>query len=164
MSTFEKYVTFVFQLLNTVKAASLDTQLLSRMLSQVIYDTPTKFSGLASVSAIKRKIECPMYKPTKEHFNVRQMCGERLIQLLHAPFTELHVRDIMINACSVHYVTSEENQILRKYQPVYGDAAYDKANIILVEAEELFSKRGRQSAKWHQQMKNKFEKYVDSVT
>lgn len=176
LKTLDRYVDAIHEILidqvNGLKQSD-DRQitkskiLYSRMLGQVLYEAPKLFTGLASINMVDRKLHDFRAKPCPEHYLSRQKGGEALVELIETSILtgldppRVMVQGIALTYCAVHYTTPEENAILKRFQRKHHDeAAYTEAGIILVEARDLFTKRGH-SATWKQQMTQKYSPVVE---
>lgn len=175
LKTLDKYVDVIHELL--VDRASKHEQsglqvepyraLYARMLSQFLYEAPKLFTGQVSVDMVDRKLHDFRAKPCPEHYLSRQRGGEALVSLVDtalATGTEpqrIMVQNIAMTYCAVHYTTPEENATLKRFQRQHHDeTAYTRAGIILIEARDLFTKRGH-SEQWKEQMRNKYARVVE---
>lgn len=138
---------------------------LGRFFSNVIHDMPHIWSGSASIAAIHSKLRNNKYKPSRDHFNSRQRCGEELVILIRKCFgdrrapTLKEVECILDRARRVHYVTEKENQKARPFmaQQMTHEQAYQAADITLRHnTQDLFSKRGRKTVEWKREMNRKY--------
>jgi hypothetical protein len=138
----------------------------ARMFANDIHDMPVIWTGYASAAAVQKKIKDSKYKPTKDHFHSRQRGGQKLVRLMIKyfgkgelpPFAE--VKKIVDKYREVHYITSQENNKLKHLMdvPCTHKQAYEQAKIEILKAEDLFTKRGRQSQAWKDAMKEKYKK------
>lgn len=163
---YDKYVDFVYALMTHISASTMDHSLLARMFSQIIFDAPSIFSGKASAEAIRLKVADGSYRPCADHHNVRQNSGERLVRLMQTPaeLTRAAVDEVMQEACSVHYVTATENQMLRKYQAAYGTQAYAAVNLSVYDTGELFTRRGRRPKEWYKDVASQFSHILNGAS
>lgn len=168
--TLEKYVDVIHELVSDQvqllesgdRQITKNRALYARMFSQLLYDAPAIFTGLVSVDMVDKKLHNFKAKPCPEHFLSRQRGGESLIALIENSLSQSHepsrsdVRDIVTAHCAVHYTTPEENALLKRFQRQHHDeTAYKRAGIILIEARDLFTKRGH-GVKWKEQMCAKY--------
>ncbi len=178
LQTLDKYVDVIHELLlDQLEGlrSSPDRQINSnrvifvRMLGQMLYEAPKLHTGQVSIRLIEQKLADFSIKGTVEHHQSRQRGGTALLSLIDEALitgvdpTKQQVRDIALLYCQVHYTTIQENADLRKHQRrCSSEAAYRRANIVLVEARDLFSKKGRHSQKWKDQMRAKYQPIVDT--
>lgn len=141
--------------------------LYARMLGQVLYEAPKIFTGQVSINMVDRKLNDFRAKPCPEHYLSRQKGGELLLDLIDTSIItgadppRLLVQNIALTYCAVHYTTPEENASLKVHQRKHHDeAAYNRAGIILIEARDLFTKRGHSIA-WKHQMRKKYAPIVE---
>lgn len=140
-----------------------------RTFSNMIHDMPALWSGSSSYALIDQKLRClrtnQKVKPSRDHFNSRQRCGEELAILITRCFgrqrapTLKEVESILDRARRVHYVTEQENQRARPFmaQQMTPEQAYKYAGIKLRHnTQDLFSKRGRKPAQWKRDMYRKY--------
>jgi len=138
----------------------------ARLFANEIHDMSVIWTGYASRSAVLKKLKDPKYKPTKDHFHSRQRGGEKLVRLMLKRFGEGklpgfdEVKAIVDKYREVHYVTSQENNKLKNLMdvPCTHKQAYEQAQIEIIQAKDLFGKRGRQSEAWRQKMLDKYNK------
>lgn len=177
LQSLEKYVDVIYELLvdqvtgaalTPVRQLSTNRTTFARMLGQLLYEAPKIFTGLASVRLIEQKLEDFGVKACFEHHQSRQKGGKALLSLVdaainaHTPISRDDVHSIVLTHCQVHLTTTQENSLLRKHQrKCSSEAAYRRATIELVEARDLFTKKGRHSAEWKQQMTIKYQPIVD---
>lgn len=136
-----------------------------RNFGNMIHDMPVLWSGSASVEACSRKARNTKYKPSKDHFNSRQRCGEELVTLIikcygrQRPPILIEIETILDRARQVHYVTERENQNARPYmaKQLTPEQAYKAAGIKLRhDTQELFAKRGRKTAETKKYLRRKY--------
>lgn len=156
----DKYTDSVYNILTNHHQQQLtecDKAILARMFAQMIYELPKIHSGKASANAVVKKLNDPTWQPSKDHYHTRKAGGMRLMQLLDQDvLTKNEVSNILLQYSQVHYVTSEENTMLRKFQRVNPATAYTDANITLVECEDLFSRRNK-TEQWKLTLQSKFK-------
>lgn len=136
--------------------------------ANMIHDIPSVWSGLASQSAIRNKLNNVKSKHSEDHFYSRQRGGEEIVTLILKTFgqgrspTFEEVRAIIDKYCHVHYVTREENNILKHIMEpgMRWKQAYSQAGVLLVNAKELFGKRGRRSEEWKKQMQVQYKLFL----
>lgn len=176
LQTLDKYVDAIHEMLvdqvnglltGSNRQINKSRSLYVRMFGQVLYEAPKLFTGQASIAMVDRKLHDFSAKPCPEHYLSRQRGGEALVDLVHIstlthqPPSRVLVQNIVLTYCAVHYTTPEENAALKLFQSKHHDeAAYKEAGIVLVEARDLFTKRGH-SAAWKQQMINKYSPIVE---
>jgi hypothetical protein len=122
------------------------------------------WSGYASHAVIHKKVRNFNTTASADHYHSRQRCGEEIAILIKRCFGEGRVpKDdevvrIVRKARRVHYVTSEENQRLRKFmaEGLTWKQAYKAASVKLVEARDLFTQRGQPSKSWKSRMTKKY--------
>lgn len=143
-------------------------QIYVRLFGQMLYEAPKLHTGMVSIRLIEEKLKHFSAKACHEHHQSRQKGGEALVGLLERALitgtmpTHQQVLDIALLHCQVHYTTAYENAQLRKHQRrCSSEAAYRRANIQLVEARELFTKRGRHSKEWKLAMQQRYQPIVD---
>lgn len=158
-----RYATFIVQVIKALPD-DVDRALAARMIAQVIYDAPPIFSGKASAAAISAKLANPKYRPCADHYRVRQISGERLMDMRSDISCVSDAVTLLESACSVHYVTSEENVRLRKLQHAYGPAAYTMLNIPLYDTGDLFNRRGGRSPDWYRDKRDQFREIISIAT
>lgn len=141
----------------------------ARMLGQMLYEAPKLHTGMVSIRLIEQKLRNFSIKPCMEHHHSRQRGGMVLIDLIDRAVTtgqmpsKQQVRDIALQYCQVHYTTADENSMLRKHQRrCSSEASYRRSNIQLIQAPDLFTRRGKHSAIWKQQMHDKYDSIVDT--
>lgn len=136
-----------------------------RNFGNTIHDMPGKWSGSASIAAIQNKLRNIKYKPSRDHYNSRQRCGEEIATLIVKCFGKQRapnvneIEEIVDRARCVHYVTVRENQRARPYmaRQMSPEAAYKAAGIKLKHrTHDLFGKRGRKSKTWKKDMLHKY--------
>lgn len=178
LQTLDKYVDVIHELLldqleglrsSPDRQVNINRVIFVRMLGQMLYEAPKLHTGQVSIRLIEQKLNDFGSKGTVEHHHSRQLGGAALLALVDqslitgATPTKDQVRNIALQYCQVHYTTIEENAALRKHQRrCSSEAAYRRANIELVEARDLFSKKGRHSEKWKEQMRAKYQPIVDA--
>lgn len=93
-----------------------DIKRLGRIIGTIIFEVPTKQSGLVSSALLDNWGFRPSLKfCTEEHFYSRQWAGENLIHLCMERGVVLRtsdIRDLLELYTTIHLVTSEENQKL----------------------------------------------------
>ena len=92
-----------------------------RSISNDLYDLPFIFTGMESKQCVRIKNIDPSYKPVEEHLWPRQWCGEYIVRMFldhEKQFTISELVKLVYRYSHVHYVTKEENQLLRPYQKV----------------------------------------------
>lgn len=177
LKTLNRYVDTIYEMLidqingiNSTSSRQLLTNrhLYVRMFGQMLYDAPKLHTGFASIRLIEQKLKNFSTKACLEHHQSRQKGGNALVALIELAVatgvmpTKQQVLEIMLYHCQVHYTTVYENAQLRKHQRrCSSEAAYRRANIQLVEARDLFSKQGRHSVQWKQEMHAKYQPIVD---
>ena len=141
----------------------------ARMFGHMLFDVPTTFTGHISIQLLELKLSDFFVRGTPEHFMSRQRGGDVLLDLISrsasdlSPPTYQQVSDIVVEYSHVHYVTKEENGALRLFQQnCSSEAAYNRAGVVLVEAGELFTYRGRKTASWRASMIQKYKPTVDA--
>ncbi len=178
LQTLDKYVDVIHELLldqleglrsSPDRQITKNRVIFVRMLGQMLYEAPKLHTGLVSIRLIEQKLKDFSVRGTVEHHQSRQLGGAALLSLVDRAVissedpTKEQVRDIALIYCQVHYTTVEENAALRKHQRrCSSEAAYRRANIQLVEARDLFSKKGRHTEAWKQQMRAKYQPIVDA--
>jgi len=178
LQTLDKYVDTIHELLidqinglrsGAVRELKRNKPIFVRMFGQLLYEAPKLHTGMVSIRLIEQKLKDFSSKGTVEHHHSRQLGGAALLALVDQSLitstnpTKEQVREIALQYCQVHYTTIEENTALRKHQRrCSSEAAYRRANIQLVEARDLFSKKGRHSEKWKAQMHAKYQPIVDA--
>lgn len=177
LKTLERYVDAIHEILiDQISGLRLrqDRTLLDsrsiyvRMLGQILYEAPKLHTGMVSMRLIEQKLNNFSTKPCLEHHHSRQKGGMALIDLIERSIqtnvepTKDQVRDIALQYCQVHYTTSGENAMLRKHQRnCTSEAAYRRSNIQLMEAPELFRKRGKHPQTWKDAMRDKYGPAVE---
>lgn len=177
LQTLDKYVDTIHELLidqiNGLRAGAnrelkRNKPIFVRMFGQLLYEAPKLHTGMVSIRLIEQKLNDFGTKVCLEHHHSRQRGGEALVALVEAALqtgvnpSKQQVLDIALIHCQVHYTTAEENEQLRKHQrKCSSEAAYRRANIQLTDARDLFTKKGRHSAEWKQQMRTKYQPIVD---
>lgn len=176
LQTLDKYVDTIHEILVdqvrglrkcSDRQVARNRTLYARMLSQVLYEAPKIFTGQVSIMMVDRKLNDFRAKPCPEHYLSRQKGGELLLDLVDASLRssgdppKVLVKNIALTYCAVHYTTPEENALLKQYQRIHHDEdAYKRAGIILIEARDLFTKRGH-STQWKEQMLSKYAPIVE---
>lgn len=137
----------------------------ARNFGNMIHDMPVIWSGSASKAAIDNKIRNSKYKPSKDHYNSRQRCGNEIVETIITcygnltPPTLRQIEMILNRARRVHYVTERENQRARTFMAknVTPMQAYKSAGIKLVHhTQDLFSRKGRRSVQYKRDIKRKY--------
>lgn len=82
------------------------------LITDGIYQCKPVHSGLVSKSAAHLTVS----KITKEHYHSRKRCARKIFAMLDEGATIDQLTDFIIEACSVHYVTKAENNLLVRYQ------------------------------------------------
>lgn len=77
-----------------------------------IFDCKSIHSGYVSEAAKHMKVS----EVTKEHFLPRAQSATKIFSMLDTGATVDDVEKFIIECCTVHYVTKEENNRLRKFQ------------------------------------------------
>lgn len=178
LQTLNKYVDaiheFLIDQINGILTTSdrqviTNKSIFARMLGQMLYEAPKLHTGMVSIRLIEQKLKNFSTKPCMEHHHSRQKGGLVLIDLVDRAVTtgqmpiKQQVYDIVLYYCQVHYTTIEENSMLRKHQRrCSSEASYRRSNIQLIQAPDLFTKRGKHSIIWKQQMHNKYDLIVDA--
>jgi len=178
LKTLDKYVDAIHELLidqiegikTNPKRQLLQNRLIfTRMLGQMLYDAPKLHTGMVSVRMVEQKLKNFSAKACQEHHHTRQKGGSALIALVDRAIasgvypSKDQVRQLALKYCQVHYTTVAENNKLRKHQKhCSSEAAYRRANIQLVHAPDLFTKRGKHAEVWKQEMRDKYQPVVDS--
>lgn len=141
--------------------------ILTRTFAQMLYEAPSLHTGMVSVNLVLQKLNDFSTKPCAEHHRSRQRGGRAIVALIERSITlqslprRMEVADLITNFCQVHYTTVEENTKLRTFQRTHtSESAYAHCGIQLIEAGELFTKRGH-SMKWKDAM---VAKYLPIVT
>lgn len=122
-----------------------------RMFGNLIHDIPYKWSGYASIEAIRKKRENKRYKPSADHYNSRQRCGQELVYLILKYTDERKVPPadkvlkIINKSIKVHYVLREQNTNVRPFMAkgMSPGRAYRKAGIRLRKATTVFKQRNK---------------------
>lgn len=177
LQTLDKYVDTIHELLidqinglraGTIRQLKRNKPIFMRMFGQLLYEAPKLHTGMVSIRLVEQKLSDFGVKVCLEHHHSRQRGGEALVALIDTALytgvnpTKQQVLDIALIHCQVHYTTAKENEQLRKHQrKCSSEAAYRRANIQLIEARDLFSKKGRHSAEWKQKMRSKYQPIVD---
>jgi len=178
LHTLDKYVDAIHEILldqitglrnTTDRQLTVNRMIFVRLLGQMLYEAPKLHTGLVSIRLVEQKLNDFSTKGCLEHHQSRQKGGSALIDLIDRAIatgknpTKKQVRDIALHYCQVHYTTAYENDLLRKHQrKCSSEAAYRRANIQLIEARDLFTKKGRHSQKWKEQMRHKYQPIVDA--
>jgi hypothetical protein len=144
-------------------------QIYVRLFGQMLYEAPKLHTGKVSIRLVEQKLLDFSTKVCHEHHQSRQKGGNALVVLIEDAVasgvmpTKEQVLAVTKLHCQVHYTTAYENAQLRKHQRrCSSEAAYRRANIQLIEARDLFTKQGRHSAEWKQQMRDKYQPIVDA--
>lgn len=177
LKTLDKYVDTIHELLtdqisalraNPQRQMSKNRMIFIRMLGQMLYEAPKLHTGMVSIRLIEEKLNNFSSRGCLEHHQSRQKGGSALVDLIDTALatgvdpTKEQVRAIALIYCQVHYTTAYENAQLRKHQrKCSSEAAYRRANIQLVEARDLFTKKGRHSTEWKKQMIAKYSPIVE---
>lgn len=175
LETLDKYVDVMYELIldqvsaytrSSTRQLRNNAPIFCRMFSQLLYEAPKIFTGQVSVDMVDQKLHDFSAKPCAEHYLSRQRGGVELVKLIHTAVhtctepTRSMVFNIALSHTAVHYTTAEENEKLRSFQRVHLDEiAYQRAGITLLEARDLFTKRGH-SNKWKEQMRTKYSPIV----
>lgn len=178
LKTLDKYIDTIHEILldqiacaknNPERQLTKNRIIFVRMLGQVLYEAPKLHTGMVSVRLIEQKLKDFGTKAVLEHHHSRQKGGAALIALVDRALktgilpSRADVKDIALKYCQVHYTTMEENQALRKHQRrCSSEAAYRRSNIQLIQAPDLFSKRGKHTANWKREMIEKYNPIVDA--
>lgn len=150
---------------NPIFADQKTKEVWGRNFGNMIHDMPVLWSGSASLEACARKLANPKYKPSKDHYNSRQRCGEELVALIIKCYgyqrspTLVEIEAILNRARRVHYVTERENQTARAFmaKQMTPQEAYKKAGIKLNhKTHDLFGRRGRKTVQYKRDMKKKY--------
>lgn len=173
----DKYVDAIYELLHDQLLALRTTQsrqikksrpIFARMLGQLLFDAPKLHTGLVSIELVQQKLLDFSTRPVIEHHHGRQNGGEALLSLVDSALSmdrELEIEDVsrvVHQYCEVHYTTASENIALRKQQQLCSSAAaYRRTNIPLIEARDLFTKAGKHTESWKQQMRTKYHPIID---
>lgn len=174
LQTLDKYVDVIHELiLDQIHGYSSERQLqsnqpiISRMFSQLLYDAPKLFTGQVSINMVDKKLHDFSAKPCAEHYLTRQRGGKQLVELISTSIqtntepTRSVVFNIVLSHTAVHYTTPEENEVLKQVQRQFEDqVAYQRAGIVLIEARDLFTKRGH-SKVWKELMRCKYGPIVE---
>jgi hypothetical protein len=176
--TLDKYVDAIHEILidqiegmraQKHRQLTVNRMIFIRLLGQMLYEAPKLHTGLVSIRLVEQKLKNFGTKGCLEHHQSRQKGGNALVDLIDRAITtgtnpsRQQVRDIALIYCQVHYTTAYENEQLRKHQrKCSSEAAYRRANIQLIEARDLFTKKGRHSEEWKQQMRLKYQPVVDA--
>ena len=119
-------------------SAGVSTKVKARAIGTMIYDIPTKRSGMVSVALIDEYGYRPsVSKCTEEHFYSRNESGYTIIDMVSKGATIGDVGEYLVDATTVHLTTKEENLRLSSIQnhPVTKDLdwqeQYDLAGIQL---------------------------------
>ena len=100
----------------TAKAGVSD-KVKARAIGTMIYDIPTKFSGMISASLLDDYGYRPsVSKCTREHFYSRNESGYTIIDMVAKGGTIGDVGEYLVDATTVHFTTKEENIILSHIQ------------------------------------------------
>lgn len=176
LKTLDRYVVTIHELLidqiNGLRLGNRQIEsnrtMFVRMFGQLLYEAPKLHTGKVSIRLIEQKLRNFSTKVCHEHHHSRQKGGNALVLLIESAIqkggypTVEQVRDIALLHCQVHYTTADENAQLRKHQRrCSSEAAYRRANIVLVDATDLFTQIGRHSKQWKQAMRDKYSPVVD---
>lgn len=139
-----------------------------RKYANLLHDMPNIRTGLASKAAISTKLKNFRWKHSEDHFHSRQRGGEAIVQYIKKCFgaqTEPEltcIKKIVDKYRRVHIVTKQENNKLSKIMEpgISPKQAYKQGGVQLLEAEELFTKRGRHSDEWKTLMRRKYAKLL----
>lgn len=140
--------------------------------ANMIHDMPNVWTGKASHQAILRKLSNSKFRHSEDHYHSRQRGGEEIVKLIIACYkskrkpSRREIKAIIDKYCQVHYVTKEENHKLKyTMEPnKTWEQAYKECDVKLVDARELFGKRGRHSEAWKQEMREKFQSIITKRT
>jgi len=107
-------------------------------ISQLIFQCPTKPSGLISMEAEIQRYADPNFVYTREHYFPRKKCATKIVEYIlgNPKCTYKELYDMIDKATSVHFTTSEENTRLRtistKAPNLPWERQYELAGIELV--------------------------------
>jgi hypothetical protein len=178
LQTLDKYIDAIHEILidqikglrsNKDRQLTVNRMIFIRLLGQMLYEAPKLHTGLVSIRLVEQKLSNFSIRGCLEHHQSRQKGGSALVDLIDKAVasgtnpTKQQVLDIALVYCQVHYTTAYENDQLRKHQrKCSSEAAYRRANIQLIEARDLFTKKGRHSTEWKEQMRLKYQPIVDA--
>ena len=97
-----------------------------------IFRVPSTQSGWISKAALAKKEENSSYTPTKEHYFGRKASADKIFEQLEKGKGFDRIRNIILSRSRVHYTTSAENEILKKYGDLPWRQAYAICGIELV--------------------------------
>jgi hypothetical protein len=98
-------------------SAAVSTKVKARAIGTMIYDIPTKRSGLVSAALLNEYGYRPaVNKCTEEHFHSRQNTGETIIEMVANGAHIGEVGELLVDATTVHLTTAEENTRLSAIQ------------------------------------------------
>lgn len=141
-----------------------------RMFGQLLYEAPKIHTGKVSVKLVEQKLKDFSTKPCQDHHHSRQNGGLALVRLIDRAVsqnidpTKNHVKNIALRYCQVHFTTKQENMALRRHQKkCSSEAAYRRTGIVLIDARELFTHRGRHNDQWKEAMRAKYQPIINDV-
>ncbi len=141
-----------------------------RMFGQLLYEAPSIHTGKVSLRLVEQKLKDFSTKPCRDHHHSRQNGGLALVRLIDRAIsqgidpTKHHVRSIALQYCQVHFTTKQENTALRQHQKkCSSDAAYRRCGVVLIDARELFTHKGRHNNQWKESMRKKYQPIVEAA-
>lgn len=145
-----------------------DIRGVGRDYANMIHDIPNVWTGLASQAAIRAKLNDVKFRHSEDHYMSRQRGGEELVQLILTRFGDGispsldEVEKIIQRYRRVHYVTKDENNTLKHIMEPGKEwqVAYSEAGVLLTDARDLFTRRGRHSEVWKNDMNTKYKTFL----
>lgn len=122
------------------KLSTLEKNVISRMISNSIFDMRVIWSGMYSQGLVDAISLAPKTQKCAEHYYPRQVAGQRILQHIerYKGISLKKLEEFLDVFTRVHYTTSQENQLLKPYQKVdtfiSPEHSYQMAGITLVKA------------------------------
>jgi virulence-associated protein VapD len=110
------------------------------LIGEILHRTRPIHSGLISVKANEERKKNSKYVPTKDHYFGRAQSGRKIFKAVERGKSEKFITALIMSRSRVHYVTSKENNTLKKYSHLNNRDAYSEVKIALIP----FEKRNNQ--------------------
>lgn len=122
------------------KLSNLEKNVISRMISNSIFDMRVIWSGMYSQELANALAVNPKTQKCAEHYYPRQVAGQRILQHIerYNGISLKKLEEFLDVFTRVHYTTSQENQLLKPYQKIdtfiSPEHSYQMAGITLIKA------------------------------
>lgn len=102
------------------KLSHAEKNVISRMISNSIFDMRVIWSGKYSQALVDALITNSKTQKCAEHYYPRQVAGQRILQHMerYRGISLKKLKEFLDVFTQVHYTTSQENQLLKPYQKV----------------------------------------------